>query len=67
MITVLSSSSDDSTRSTYETTVGPIGFLRIMWDFWRHNGTGLGDWARITAFIEKEKEENESHTNYAHA
>lgn len=49
-------SADDSSSSCYETTVGLIGFLRIMWDFWRHNGTGLNDWARITAFIEKEKE-----------
>lgn len=49
-ITVLSS--DYKTSSRYEMVVGPIGFLKIMWDFWKHNGTGFNDWARITASIE---------------
>ncbi len=53
-------SSDDKNSSSYETVVGLIGFFRIMWDFWRHNGTGVNDWARITAFIKKEKKEEEN-------
>lgn len=53
-VTITASSSKNSTRSSYETTVGLIGFFRIMWDFWRHNGTGFNDWARIAIFIKKE-------------
>ncbi len=61
-VTVTVFSSDDSNSSSYETVVGPIGFLRIMWNFWRRNGTGFDDWARITAFVKREKKMKDTPT-----
>lgn len=55
-ISVSQFSKDGSALKDFEEdNVGFIRIIRIMWDFWRHNGTRHNDWSRITIFVSKDK------------